>query len=139
MHDDSRKMSVEKHRLKMRGSRVSTLLGKSLFQDSTQMKNTMHNVILSVDTSGNAIHKDHVEEHKSVDDSNIVKSSGISRLRQKRLLNCNNQVKRGLCRNGLDMMTSKDRQYIRGDSSDAAFMPRSVGLLPYAEHYGSLG
>ena len=125
----------------MRGSRVSFVMGKYLGDKKTLMSSNLnphHYNIFSVDTTGNASHVGGEEEFKTMKVSNSTKISGLSRLRRKRLLNSSNKIKGGLCRNGLDMMTSNDREYLRGNISDAALMPRSVGMLPYAEHYGSL-
>jgi hypothetical protein len=65
--------------------------------------------------------------------------SGISRLRNKRLKKAKmktGDAGRGKVQHG--MMTRSDKLFEMGESSDAAFMPRCIGMLSESEHFGRL-
>jgi len=132
MHYDVHQMYVLKFGLKVKGAKVanfSTDIGPS-------------SSVLKINNQG--IASPFTEESKiglqTNDQTNEkIKTSNLSRLRNKRARKIdkgsNNWGQSKICEG---MQTTTDKLFQMGESSDAAYMSRYIGVLSEAEHYGRL-
>lgn len=153
IHYDVRRMSVSKFNLKVSFIVYLALLVilnvKSYFNASQpQICGTkVHNVasiqkekrravdILSISSRGNASFMNQILSSKSKE----VAPSAISRLREKRHKKLSQKTGvPGKLKVGQGMLTTSDKLFQMGESSDAAFMSRCIGMLSEAEHFGRL-
>ena len=66
------------------------------------------------------------------------KLTGLSRLQNKRQMQQTDKRIRSVQKYSTNMMTMSDKIYASGDSSDVAYMPRHIGILSHADHFGRL-
>eukprot|EP01083_Nonionella_stella_P075429 205069_1 len=129
---DVQKMSMIEFRLKVRGTKVNESIS------ITERKNLESTLRISSIGILSPIREGGGELNAEKKD--VKKLSALSRMRRKR------QKKSSSCKsknNGqskvcLGLLTTSDRIFQMGESSDAAYMPRCVGILSDAEHYGRL-
>jgi len=92
--------------------------------------------ILSIDSRGHVslLNKSDVNMDRKKDTK-----SALSRLRDKRQKKSSNKSKNvGQLKVREGMMPLADKLFQMGESSDAAYMSRCVGMLSEAEHFGRL-
>jgi hypothetical protein len=140
MNDDVCKLLAMKFSLKMRGAKINNINGISL-SSPTENQNALRKLpqgsVLSVNT-GNATTTSMGESMSELNKTQ-EQNSALNRLkakRQKTQTKSQRHNKRSQIQIG--MMTFSDKLYANGESSDAAYMPRYVGSLSDAEHYGRL-
>jgi len=140
MNDDVHKLLKMKFNLKMRGAKIGYVDGIALSKDGQHPnQNFSRGSFFHVGTTGNATTTSSVSDLRSeVNDAEGAKTA-LARLRAKRRTKQKQKLRHGK-RNEIQigMMTSSDKLYANGGSSDAAYMPRYVGSLSSAEHYGRL-
>jgi hypothetical protein len=92
--------------------------------------------IISINGQGKASIVEHLEFSTTSKES---AQHGISRLRNKRLIKTFGKSRnRGQLKVRHGMMSMPDKIFQFGESSDAAYMPRCIGILGEAEHFGRL-
>ena len=116
-------------------------MGQDLSRTGNMTANPiLYSSILKINSNGDAIPSVDETNHLS-ETSQSSLSGALSRLKVKRqnLGHISGNKREGRTKIGLGMMTVNDSLFTMGESSDAAFMSRQIGLLSDAEHYGRLG
>eukprot|EP00550_Attheya_septentrionalis_P011433 CAMPEP_0198305396 /NCGR_PEP_ID=MMETSP1449-20131203/57882_1 /TAXON_ID=420275 /ORGANISM="Attheya septentrionalis, Strain CCMP2084" /LENGTH=1809 /DNA_ID=CAMNT_0044007929 /DNA_START=135 /DNA_END=5564 /DNA_ORIENTATION=- len=137
MHEDVKSMSQEKRRLKVRGSKVHSVMGHSLTSRSPNTKfldAIRPNAVLSVNATGYlSLAIEGSSTKTSNKDKNNVALNRLRNRRQRRHLGSlgNRKV------SSANMMTMADQQFNMGESSEAAHFGRYAGELSDAEHFGA--
>jgi WD40 repeat protein len=91
---------------------------------------------ICISSRGDASIVDYAEFNRTEKDS---RQDHISRLRSKRLKKTIGKVKNtGKAKVRHGMLSKMEKIFQLGESSDAAFMPRHIGILSEAEHFGRL-
>ena len=136
MNHDTRQMSLQTYHLKVCGSRAA-FVGQPRPKQNQNLVYSVHPKRSLIPTKPSPLS---FEDIPTADDRNIVTTTAmrVSRLRSKRQQRSFANSARSKQMTSLNMLTSDDHLFLRGESSDAAFLPRAVGQLPGAEHYGSL-
>jgi len=159
MQQDVRKMYGRKHDLKVQGANVHRIMGQGLpLPSGTIVPNQTSSFasIINVNCRGGAslMLIDHdIESYFSDENENDKTSSSLLHVNPKKdddarlsILQTKRQNKktgrantRAVFKYTNTMMTTNDKLFAMGKSSDAAFMTREIGMLSDAEHCGRLG
>ena len=138
---DVRNMQACNRRLVLEGAPVRSVGGFALGTDvgnGTLHRLARENVVLSTSKAGSAA----VIEIEGLSHSKRLESgllSALSRLRERRLhnLGSSNESRRST-NSGLNMMTSHELAFARGECDPVIYGPRPTGMLGEAEHRGRL-
>jgi len=156
MQQDVSKMFGRKHDLKVQGANIHRIMGQGLpLPSGTIVPNQTSSFasIINVNCRGDAsfmlIDHDIVGSISNENDTESLSShvnpekgddSRLSILRTKRQNKKTDRARtRAILKYSNTMMTTNDKLFAMGKSSDAAFMTREIGMLSDAEHCGRLG
>ena len=141
MNKDVQELMKLRYRLKMRGAKISKIVDKSLPQAQNTSQDRSHipcGSLLNINTGKAIISVPYNITSRSEKNVNAGKS-GLSRMREKRKRMQLKSQANG-CRSSykLSMMTDVDKKFAKGETSVVAFMPRMIGSLSAADHFGRL-
>jgi len=139
MNYDVHQLSMKKLNLQMCGTKVHHIAGNVMKEDENLAQKVQRKCILSINSVGNAVVVS-TGESKTEARPDFDMESAVSKLRGKRQIKSlrKHKISGKRMKSKVIMTTMSDRLYANGQSSDAAFMSRSIGNLSQAEHYGRL-
>jgi hypothetical protein len=140
MHEDIRNMEREHRRLRLEGSRVSSIMRKPLRKVANGSYGSQKGRVLQLGDRGDAVFSDGGSMKQNVG-ATVGLGGALHRLRSRRVVRdefTTNETPWDRAHSGLDMMPVTERLYNEGESSEAAdYGERLIGVLGDAEHYGS--
>ena len=140
MNNDVQKLLRMKYSLKVCGARTVAINGKALPQiEQFSIPNLPHKSVLHINSGkANVGSFDDFIPREQLNECHFG-NSALNILRAKRhLMQTRHQTNVGGSKIQFGMMTHADKRFSNGESSDAAYMPRCIGILSSAEHYGKL-
>merc|ERR1719223_138793 len=141
MKHDVFQMSLKKRQLKVQGEHVTRINGHSMSQLAMKVQDSQEkSTILRNIGNGNATFERNEIEKESDKPKGETKPTTLSRLKKKRQgLTADEKRKKALMLPVQYMMTVDEKDFAVGESSDAAYMSREIGILSDAISYGKLG